>query len=392
MNFLVAYVSDQETEKNPFKDFLYEAGVTGWVYSKIAQSKIEIGRDQPFWSLFYRTSMEKSIVITLEEVLSEPIASAYQDFPGFEEVRTYVVGSMTILKEEIASKLKAKIKLYMHPVGLEYELLQRTVVPARPTVDTTPYKEFSKIWNLSRLGLLGIANPDGSREELFKQLFGIDISLEEKLDIPTIVKDLGPKFVLKGPHVGTEQSVERFFRNVGIPARSMDLVKKVRPFLFKGKEIDAGDQKAGDPDYGIQIGSLTQQVKPLVARLDNRPILRRMFSAERNKDLFEEFERSPYYVRNLSFDVKAPRARGAGTAFTRKAIGLLEKIKKSAECSYLSIPVGNFLGTFKLPEMMDLASDEIYNQLRSKAYLEFEDDQPDQADGFGGDENPYEDL
>jgi hypothetical protein len=390
MDFLMSYVSDRETEKKPFKDFLMEAGVTQWVYSKVAQSKIEIGRDQPFWTLFYKTSMEKSIVLTVEEVEKAAIKEAYANYPGFAEVYAYVAQTVPLLDKELTQEVKGKIKLYMHPVGLEYELLQRTVVPARPTVDVSPYKEYSKIWNLSRLGLLGIANPDGSREDLFKQLFGVDISDEEKLDIPKIIRDLGPDFMLKGPLLGTEESVSKFFRNVGIPSRLNDLVKAVGPFIFPKQD----DKKENDQEViftGVPIGIRTRMAIPPVKRLEIKPSLRQMTSVIRRKDDFETFERSPYYVRNLSFDVKAPKLRGAGTAFTKKAIGLLEVVKKSKECSYLSIPIGNFLGTFKLPEMMDLASDEIYNQLRSKAYLDFEDDQPDDIGGLE-DENPYEDL
>jgi len=393
MSYLASYVTSQETEKIAFKEFLIENGVTDWLYTKIAQNKVELQRDQAIWTLFFKASLEKSFTITMLETQHVKIQEAHIGFPGFEDLVKYCEKVMGLVKDPKDDSLK-KVKMFLFPKGMEYDLLQKQIIAARTPLDTTEFREYSKIWNLSRLGLLGIANPDGSREDLLKFLYKIDISDDEKIDIPSAMKEKKPDDK-SGLVNGDKKSVLKFFQHVGIPARLTDQVLDLADYIFPPDEVEEktedGAESTKQVPFQGEIGKVLRSEYHFTPAKRERKPFKHYIRADRNRDKFEEFEKSPYYVRNLAFDIKGPKLRGSGTALTKKSLDLLKVIKKKEEVVYLHTTVENFLSGFKLPEMMDLAAEEIYNQLRSKAYLDYEDDNDNDEVGKP-EETSFEDL
>jgi len=383
--YLCSLISEEETEKIPLSDFIIGKGVPAWVYTRFALMKLELHQDKPYWSLFFKQSMEKSITFTLREVMNSEIREAMEGFPGFNDLVQYCEH----VKEHFPEKEgdDNKIKFLILPRGLEYDLILNDLSGARAFVDTTTFKDYSFLWNTSRLGMLGISNPYGDRYALYKSYFGIEIEPDdEKASFKDEVKKIGPKYVPELCYAPTKVRIQGFFQNVGIPARLSDLVDYLGPGLFPGPLTERPEEEVKlNPEWKekfpptsrspIAIGDKKTLYPERVIRYKR---IKRTYldlaTVERNSDRFREFEKTPYFQKNLTLKVSISRPRDGGAALTKKALGCVKIVAKTEAVRYLAPAIQNFLSGFSVQEIMDLAADDIVNRLRAKEYLAYDDE------------------
>jgi len=392
--YLLSLVSSEETERIPLSDFLIGKGVPAWVYSRFALTKQELPQDKPFWSLFFKSSMEKSINFTLKEIVDDSIRDAMEGFPGFAELVYYCEQTKDHFPKKVDDYVK--VKLMILPRGLEYDLIQGDLSGARSFVDTTEFKDYSFLWNTSRLGMVGITNPYGDRFALYRSYFGLDAEEDdEKFSFKERIKALGLEFVpdlLKNPNVN---AVERFFQHAGIPARLSELARQIGPAVFPGprKILNKPEEKKGEQvipavyhsEPVLGIGN-KKDYKKRVIRYVRQKDYSALKNVNRNSDAFRKFEQTPYFQKNLVLKVSISKPRDGGAALSKKALGCVKIVAKTEAVRYLAPAIQNFLSGFMVQEIMDLAADDIINRLRAKEYLAYEDavegfDDPNEEDG-----------
>jgi len=385
VGYLQTFVGETEKEKLPLGHFLLEAGVPSWFYNRFALQKFDHPRDKPMWTIFFRSSLEKSFVLTLEEALHDKVKSNLELFPGVLEVQFYA--SSIEVHQDDKEALK-KSKLIVPPRGFEKNVIS-DIKPARPPVDLTRFKDETLIWNSSRFGLLGVSNPNGDRVALWKQLYGVDVDekfspQQAMLDTKVTVLDL-----YKNP---TENMVVTFMEKIGIPARLMHLVKAKRRFLFPTKaewdetlKIEAKED--GVPlvmvpyKMGIQFTSEffpeVLQEEILAIKRDNKFFISSLIKTDRDRDDYKSFMSSSFYERTFGSQVKKKAVGMPNSALTKTALTLVKKIGGHDKFSFMTDQVKIYLGSFIDKRLMDIAAVEISNRLANyDEEIFFDEDNP----------------
>jgi hypothetical protein len=382
VKYLQSFVGASEKEKTSLGDVLVEHGVPAWFYSRFGSQKFEHPRDKPLWTVFFKASIEKSLFLTIHEVRSPKIQEMFMEFPGFEELAIFV-NALTVNDDNVEDSKKSK--LFVPPRGFEAEIISE-IKPARAPVDTSSFKEESLIWNVSRMGLLGVTNPNGHRDQLWRDLFGVEVEQGEKFN----PKDLLAKSQVQKYDLytkPTEKMIMDHMSNAGIPAR---LVPKVRDFVhilfpkekhkdeekaFPWKRLDMFEISYKYQFWGDQKRRLHDKVPRSVDAL---------IKVDRNTDSFRKFAESEYFKKHLTLKGGTSNESIPNSALTQRSLALLAKVKKHETFSYMAPILRTYLGSFVNPKFMDLAATEISMRLANYVEGDFEDDEASEEEEDSG--------
>jgi len=401
VDYLRTFVGESEKDKVPFGEFLLKFGVPAWFYNRFALQKFDHPRDKPMWTIFFRSSLEKSFTLTLEEANDPAIAQSLENFPGFAELSHY---TNSIVVEQDDKEDASKSKFFVPPRGFEKDIIA-DIKPARLPTDMSKFKDMSMIWNMSRFGLLGVSNPNGDRVALWKELF--DVNIEEKFSPADAMKEtkrVAYDLYLK-PSIPT---VGKFMEKVGLPARLAKTVTDNRQNLFptmeewntkykvyeevkiEGKEIP--DRKWNVPRirvpmeigfvYDPTLGPTINQSEILELRRERSNCVSSMIRFDDGRDDYKDFESSAFFERTFVPPNKKKASSMPNSALTNTAMLLVKRIANHPQFAFMGDQVKIFLGSFISRKLMDLAAVEISNRLANYDEEIFFDDQapPEEED------------